>query len=142
MRCYEVIFLISPDISGEEAANRMKDFADKMVNVGCEIIKCNSDLVAQKLAYPIKKRDKGYFYVFHVKIAEGAAKNLVKLYGDYIDHNAIVLRSMLYKVDAHSEDTMIPVATMHKVQAFGGNNSYGETAGAVLVNTELVPPVA
>ncbi|HBE45452.1 MAG TPA: 30S ribosomal protein S6 [Deltaproteobacteria bacterium] len=60
---YENIVIINPDCSKEEEEELMRRIKATMERTGVSIIK-EDDWTVRKLAYPIKKKDRGHYFFF------------------------------------------------------------------------------
>ncbi len=60
---YENIIVINPDCTKEEEEDLLKRIAANMEKFGANIIKVD-DWAVRKLAYPIKKKDKGHYFFY------------------------------------------------------------------------------
>ena len=91
---YENIIIVSPDCTNEEEEellNRIKAYMEKS---GATIIKLD-DWSIRKLAYPIKKKDKGHYFFFLLEMDESNLVGISKFYKN-IDP---ILRHMMVRVD-------------------------------------------
>jgi len=57
---YENIVIISPDCTKEEEEDLLKRIQSNMEKVGAAVVKFD-DWAVRRLAYPIKKNDKGHY---------------------------------------------------------------------------------
>lgn len=90
MQTYELTYIISSQISSDEAESTKKD-VDSLIQSNEGVILRSEKLGAQPLAYSIKKQGSGYFNIETIQIDEskikGISENLLK--------NDKILRSMI-----------------------------------------------
>lgn len=60
MRTYETIFIVHPDIVGDEYASVVDKFKGVLTDQGAEILKVD-EWGTRKLAYPIRKQGRGTY---------------------------------------------------------------------------------
>ena len=72
MRTYETIFIVHPDIVGDEYAATVDKFKGVLTDQGAEIIKVD-EWGTRKLAYPVKKQGRGTY----VLVAYDAAAEVI-----------------------------------------------------------------
>ncbi len=65
MRLYDIVVLVTPDLSEEEATNVTADYRKLLTDGGAEIVKDDS-WGRRKLAYPILRRREAYYHHFQV----------------------------------------------------------------------------
>ena len=68
---YETVFIVTPVLSEEQMKETVKKYTDMLHDLGAEIVYENN-WGMRKLAYPIKKRTTGFYYLIEFK-AEGSA---------------------------------------------------------------------
>lgn len=95
---YENIVVLSPDIPKEEEDELLKRIEANLEKVGASIIKFD-DWAVRKLAYPIKKKDRGHYVFFLLDMDEGSVSTMNKFYRT-LDP---VLRHLFVVVDEKSE---------------------------------------
>ena len=76
---YENIIVINPDCTKEEEEDLLKRIAANMEKFGAIVIKID-DWAVRKLAYPIKKKDKGHYFFYLLDMAEENVTSLNKFY--------------------------------------------------------------
>ena len=94
---YENIIVISPDCTKEEEEELLKRIRANLEKFGSTIIKMD-DWAIRKLAYQIKKKDKGRYFFFLIDVDEKNTANINKFYKT-LD---LVLRHILVRVDDKS----------------------------------------
>ena len=67
MKTYELTYIVSPEITSEEAEAKAKELADIVSNKEGTILK-QSNPTARALSYPIKKRASGFFGFIEFKL--------------------------------------------------------------------------
>ena len=90
---YENIIVINPDCTKEEEEDLLKRITTNMEKFGANVIKVD-DWAVRKLAYPIKKKDKGHYFFFLLDMAEENVTSLNKFYRN-VD---LILRNMFVAV--------------------------------------------
>ena len=67
---YETVFIVTPVLSEEQMKETVKKYTDFLTDHGAEIVYTNN-WGMRKLAYPIKKKSSGFYYLIEFK-AEGS----------------------------------------------------------------------
>ncbi|MBO4307285.1 MAG: 30S ribosomal protein S6 [Bacteroidales bacterium] len=67
---YETVFIVTPVLSDDQMKETVKKYTDFLSNRGAEIVHTNN-WGMRKLAYPIKKKTTGFYYLIEFK-AEGS----------------------------------------------------------------------
>jgi len=67
---YEVTFIVDPVLSGDEIKQTAKTYEDLLKDSGCTIVNID-ELGLKQLAYPIKKRTSGIYYVIEFNTPNG-----------------------------------------------------------------------
>ena len=67
---YETVFIVTPVLSEEQMKETVKKYTDFLTDRGAEIVYTNN-WGMRKLAYPIKKKSSGFYYLIEFK-AEGS----------------------------------------------------------------------
>ena len=78
MKNYEVTFIVDPVLSADEIKSTAQTYQDMLKNEGCEIIAIN-ELGLKGLAYEIKKRSSGIYYVIEFSNKDGEIINKLEL---------------------------------------------------------------
>ncbi len=73
MNKYEIMFIVRADITEDEVKNTVKSFEDVLTSEGAKIVN-SKDLGQKKLAYEIKKQQRGYYHVLNVECESKAVK--------------------------------------------------------------------
>lgn len=68
---YEVTFIVDPVLSGDEIKSTAKAYEDLLKDSGASIVNVD-DMGLKQLAYPIKKRTSGIYYVVEYNTPSGA----------------------------------------------------------------------
>ena len=94
MRSYEMVFIVRPDLEGD-------DLDDVMSDVG-EIVKRNDGEVTKvepwglrKLAYPIKKEQEGRYVLMNFELEPSRVKELERI----LRLNESVIRHLVIRLD-------------------------------------------
>jgi small subunit ribosomal protein S6 len=66
MRLYDIVVLVTPDLSEEDAAKVTADYRKILADGGGEIVKDES-WGRRRLAYPIERKREAYYHHFQVK---------------------------------------------------------------------------
>jgi len=91
---YENILIISPDCTKEEEEELLNRVRANLQKSGATIIKLD-DWSIRKLAYPIKKKDKGHYFFLLLEMDGANLSGISKFYKN-IDP---ILRHMVVRVD-------------------------------------------
>ncbi|MCX8109761.1 MAG: 30S ribosomal protein S6 [Syntrophorhabdaceae bacterium] len=91
---YENVIIISPELSKEEEDELLKRIRTNIEKAGGNIVRMD-DWQVRRLAYSIKKKDKGHYFFILFDIEEGNLTGLGRFYKN-ID---AVLRYMFVRVD-------------------------------------------
>uniref|UniRef100_A0A7C4TXB1 Small ribosomal subunit protein bS6 n=1 Tax=Caldisericum exile TaxID=693075 RepID=A0A7C4TXB1_9BACT len=75
MNYYEVLYIVSANLSDEERQNLVQKFHDFVERNG-GILKSENEWGIRELAYPIKKQDKGYYFLAYVDLNPSIVKDL------------------------------------------------------------------
>lgn len=100
---YENIVVLSPDITKEEEDELLKRIQGNLDKAGATTIR-QDDWAVRKLAYPIKKKDRGHYFFFLLDMEEDNVAGVSKFYRT-LDP---VLRHMFVAVDEKSEGPKKP----------------------------------
>lgn len=76
---YENIVVINPDCTKDEEEELLKRIRANIEKLGATILKID-DWEVRKLAYPIKKKDKGHYFFILLDMAEENVAPLNKFY--------------------------------------------------------------
>ena len=98
MARYENIVVINPDCSKEEEEELLKRIANNIEKAGAVVAKLD-DWGIRKLAYPIKKKDRGHYYFYLLDMATDKVAGLGKFYRT-VDN---ILRHMFVVIDAEKK---------------------------------------
>ena len=94
---YETVFIVTPVLSEEQMKETVKKYTDFLNDNGAEIIYTNN-WGMRKLAYPIKKKTTGFYYLIEFK-AEGSL--IAKLETAY-KRDERLLRFLTVSLDKHA----------------------------------------
>ncbi len=98
MRHYENLVIVKPTLTEEETKSQIAAIEDVITSNGGEIKICN-DMGIRKLAYPIEKNARGYFYVIYFTMEP---KNIAEIERRY-RINEELLRFVTIKYDSKRE---------------------------------------
>ncbi len=121
MRHYENLVIVKPTLTEEEIKNTIAFVEEVLTSNGAEII-ARDAMGMKKLAYPIEKNARGYFYVMYYKAAPSAISEIERRFRI----NEEILRFVTMKYDSKREikawndmveKTKKPAATEKKEEA-------------------------
>lgn len=98
MRHYENLVIVKPTLTEEEIKNTLAMVEEFITSNGGEII-ARDAMGMKKLAYPIEKNARGYFYVLYYKIAPSAISEIERRFRI----NEEILRFVTMKYDTKRE---------------------------------------
>lgn len=98
MRHYENLVIVKPTLTEEEIKNTLAIVEEFITSNGGEII-ARDPMGMKKLAYPIEKNARGYFYVMYYKIAPSAISEIERRFRI----NEEILRFVTMKYDTKRE---------------------------------------
>ena len=94
MRRYENILIVAPDCSKEEEEELFRRVQANIEKVGGQVVRID-DWSVRKLAYPIKKKDRGHYFFMLLDLDEGSIVALDKFYKN-VD---LILRHLFVVID-------------------------------------------
>ena len=94
---YEVVFIMTPVLSEEQMMDTVTKFKKILTDNGSEIVHENN-WGLRKLAYPIQKKNTGFYYLVEFK-AEGEMINKLEL---EFKRDERVMRFLTVKLDKHA----------------------------------------
>jgi small subunit ribosomal protein S6 len=94
VRRYENILIIAPDCTKDEEEDLVRRVQGTVEKLGAELLKVD-DWGVRKLAYPIKKKDRGHYFFFLLNMEEGSVVALDKFYRTM----DLILRHLFVVVD-------------------------------------------
>lgn len=98
MRHYENLVIVKPTLTEEEIKSTIAGIEEVLTANGAEII-ARDVMGMKKLAYPIEKNARGYFYVMYYKAAPSAISEIERRFRI----NEEVLRFVTMKYDSKRE---------------------------------------
>lgn len=98
MRHYEVMFIVKPTLTEEELAARLEFVKDLLVKNGAQIVTV-VPMGARKLAYKIKKCERGVYYVIYYKAPPAMIAELNRILRITED----ILRYLIVKYESKKE---------------------------------------
>ena len=100
MRHYENLVIVKPTLTAEELEQEIKAVEEVITANGGEIVATDA-MGMRKLAYPIQKNERGYYYVIYYTVAPSAINEIERKFR--INEN--LLRFMTVKYDSKKEVT-------------------------------------
>ncbi len=97
LKQYETVFILTPVLSDAQAKETADKFLDLLKNNSAEIVNFE-DWGLKKLAYPIKHKNSGFYYLVEFK-AEGAL--IEKLEVEY-KRDERIIRFLSFRLDKHA----------------------------------------
>jgi small subunit ribosomal protein S6 len=94
VRRYENILIVAPDCTKEEEEDLLRRVQGNIEKLGAELLKVD-DWGVRKLAYPIKKKDRGHYFFLLLSMDEGSVVTLDKFYRTM----DLILRHLFVVVD-------------------------------------------
>jgi len=94
VRRYENILIVAPDCSKEEEEELFRRVQANIEKVGGQVVRID-DWSVRKLAYPIKKKDRGHYFFMLLDLDEGSIVALDKFYKN-VD---LILRHLFVVID-------------------------------------------
>jgi len=93
MPCYELVFILSPDVTDEEVPNVINRVSDTVKKVGGSV----SEIIQwgrKKMAYPIKRFAEGNYMLAKLELKQASIRELeasLRLSGEVLRHLLIRL---------------------------------------------------
>ena len=94
---YETVFIVTPVLSDDQMKETVKKYTDFLTEHGAEIVHTNN-WGMRKLAYPIKKKSTGFYYLIEFR-AEG---DIVTPLEVAYKRDERLLRFLTVKLDKHA----------------------------------------
>ncbi len=94
MRRYENILIVAPDCTKEDEEDLFRRVQANIEKLGAELLKTD-DWGVRKLAYPIKKKDRGHYFFMLLSMDESTVATLDKFYRTM----DLILRHLFVVVD-------------------------------------------
>jgi small subunit ribosomal protein S6 len=98
MNCYETLFIVRPTLTEEEIETQIEKVGSIIKNNGGEI-KAINEMGMRKLAYPIKKQERGYYSVVYYV----APPTMIRELEYQLRYNEDILRFMSVKYENKKE---------------------------------------
>jgi len=98
MRHYENLVIVKPTFTAEEIQASIKAVEEVITSNGGEIAATNA-MGMRKLAYPIEKNERGYYYVIYYSVAPAAIAEIERRFRI----NEDLLRFITIKYDSNRE---------------------------------------
>ena len=94
---YETVFIATPVLSEDQMKETVKKYTDFLTTNGAEIVYANN-WGMRKLAYPIKKKTTGFYYLIEFKAEGSLIAQLETLY----KRDERLLRFLTVSLDKHA----------------------------------------
>ena len=94
---YETVFIATPVLSEEQMKETVKKYTDLLTEKGAEIVYTNN-WGMRKLAYPIKKKSSGFYYLIEFKAEGNVIADLEVAY----KRDERLLRFLTVSLDKHA----------------------------------------
>ena len=94
---YETVFIVTPVLSEEQMKETVKKYTDLLTEKGAEIVYTNN-WGMRKLAYPIKKKSSGFYYLIEFKAEGNVSADLEVAY----KRDERMLRFLTVSLDKHA----------------------------------------
>ncbi len=94
---YETVFIVTPVLSDDQMKETVKKYTDFLTEHGAEIVYTNN-WGLRKLAYPIKKKTTGFYYLIEFKAEGGVINDLEVAY----KRDERLLRFLTVALDKHA----------------------------------------
>ena len=94
---YETVFIVTPVLSEEQMKETVKKYTDFLTDHGAEIVYTNN-WGMRKLAYPIKKKSSGFYYLIEFKAEGNVIADLEVAY----KRDERLLRFLTVSLDKHA----------------------------------------
>ena len=100
---YETVFILTPILSEAQAKDAVEKFSAIITSNGGAIVH-EEDWGLRKLAYPIQKKNSGFYHIFEYTASEGTASegNVVDVLETEFRRDERVLRFMTIVLDKQS----------------------------------------
>lgn len=100
MNYYEVLYIVSANLSDEERAQLVNKFHEFVERNGGSL-RSENEWGLRSLAYPIKKQDKGYYFLAYINLPANVVRDLYY----FFRVNDGFLRTMVVKKEEKKEET-------------------------------------
>ena len=94
MRTYEVMYIVDPETDGEKVAKLNEAVGKLIEKEGGEIVRMD-DIGLKTMAYPIQKKDEGYYVLFEIN---GSGQEILEL-ERRMRVNDMIMRFITVRVD-------------------------------------------
>ncbi len=106
-RHYETVCIVKPDI-GDDAIKAVIEKSSGVVTSGDGTVARLDDWGRRRLAYPIEKKNEGYYFILTYTSEPAASKELerqLRLNEDVLRYQTVLLEEITEPVDINSEET-------------------------------------
>jgi len=97
MNRYETVFIMTPVLSEEQAAETVKKFKDYLTGKGAKMVNEES-WGLRKLAYPIQKKTTGFYHLFDFEVENG---ELIRPFETEFRRDERIIRFLNTRMDKH-----------------------------------------
>ena len=121
MQTYELILVFSPDLASEGTKAEIKRLDEIVKNHEGSILKTD-DWGPRELAYPIKKKKQGHYFLFVIQANEAFVSTVERHFNIKDD----VLRYLIVSKDKHAPDLSDRAREQNKATSFPNRNEGAE----------------
>ncbi|MCH8904790.1 MAG: 30S ribosomal protein S6 [Bacteroidetes bacterium] len=94
---YETVFIVTPILTDDKLKETIKKYVDILKNDKAEIVD-EIDWGLRKTAYPIQKKNNGYYYIIEYKAEPEVIANFETL----LNRDEDILRFLTFKLDKYA----------------------------------------
>ncbi|MCX6723073.1 MAG: 30S ribosomal protein S6 [Candidatus Staskawiczbacteria bacterium] len=116
MKTYELTYIVSPDITSEEAESKGKEIASLISSKEGTILR-QSNPSARTLSYPIKKHASGFFGVLEFQVEPEKLlelKDILVKDGKIVRHMLIIKEAAMMKKERRTRTKPVPTFEIEK----------------------------
>lgn len=119
MKTYELTYIISPEITSEEAGNKAKE-VESAIQKNEGVILKQSNPIAKTLSYQIKKHASGFFGILEFQMEpEGLLEieSLIQKDGKIVRHMVLIKKPVKIKKQRRSKRDSLPTDELPTIEA-------------------------
>lgn len=128
MPLYETVFIARQDLTAEDVDNLAAKLSKIITNDNGKIVS-KEYWGLKNLAYKVKKNSRGHYVLLNIDAQYSAVAELKRIMG----FNEDIIRSMIFAVDSHQEESALFVSTTAKDYKAGKISVKKEPSKADLV---------
>jgi small subunit ribosomal protein S6 len=128
MPLYETVFIARQDLTAEDVDNLATKLSKIITNDNGKIVS-KEYWGLKNLAYKVKKNSRGHYVLLNIDAQYSAVAELKRIMG----FNEDIIRSMIFAVDSHQEESALFVSTTAKDYKAGKISVKKEPSKADLV---------